>query len=147
MFAFCLSSVINNWLLEINLVCIMNAWTTFCGRIVRNSVWTPNAVLPRWSAEMIWSVFHFLALWNPLLPSINQSSSDCGLFTISSFLVHPNCAQILKSCLYFQNRTSSLFFFPIFDFCWSDSFSSQLSFWNLLLTSMANKYAHHLPFP
>lgn len=112
MFAFCLSSVINNWLLEINLVCIMNAWTTFCGRIVRNSVWTPNAVLPRWSAKMIWSVFHFLALWNPLLPSINQSSSDCGLFTISSFLVHPNCAQILKSCLYFQNRTSSLFFFP-----------------------------------
>lgn len=42
--------------------------------------------------------------------AINQSYSECGLFTISSFLVHPNCAQILKSCLYFQNYTYSPFF-------------------------------------
>lgn len=46
--------------------------------------------------------------------AINQSSSECGLFAISSFL-HPNCAQILKSRLYFQNQTS-LFFFLIWFF-------------------------------
>lgn len=32
-----------------NLLCIVNAWTTFCGRTVRSSVWTLNAALPRWS--------------------------------------------------------------------------------------------------
>lgn len=47
--------------------------------------------------------------------AINQSSSECGLFAISSFL-HPNCAQILKSRLYFQNHTSLFFFFLIWFF-------------------------------
>lgn len=137
--------MISNWLLRTSLLCIMNAWTAFCGRIVRSSVWTPTAALLRWSAETIWSLFHFCALWNPLLPSINQSSSECGLFTIFSFLVHPNCAQILKSCLYFQNHTS-LFFYIWFLLVWLYQFTAH-SFWNLLLTSVTKQYAHHLPFP
>lgn len=76
--------------------------------------------------------------------AINQSFSECGLFTISSFLVHPNCAQTLKSCGYFQNHVCLFFLYLVS--VGLTLISSQLSFWNLLLTSVTNKYAHHLPF-
>lgn len=78
----CLFSVINNWLLRTNLLCIMNALSAFCGRIVRSSVWTPNATLPRWSAKTIWSLFHFR---NPLLPSINHPLSVAYLQFLLSY--------------------------------------------------------------
>lgn len=78
----CLFSVINNWLLRTNLLCIMNALSAFCGRIVKSSVWTPNATLPRWSAKTIWSLFHFR---NPLLPSINHPLSVAYLQFLLSY--------------------------------------------------------------
>lgn len=140
MFAFCLFSVISNWLLRTNLLCVMNAWTTFCGRIVRSSVWAPNAALPKWSEASSISLLSGVLF-------CYQSYSECGLFTIFSFLVHPNCAQILKSCLYFQNYTYSLFFMYLVFAGLTLSVYSSVSetFW--LLISVTNKYAYHLPFP
>lgn len=93
MFAFCLFSVANNWLLRTNLLCVMDAWTTFCGIIVRNSVWAPNAALLPWSVETIWSLFHFLALWNPLLSSISLTLSVVYL----QFLLSHYTETVLKS--------------------------------------------------
>lgn len=62
-------------------------------------------------AEMIWSFFHFLALWNPLLPSINQSIIlwvwfICNFFFLSTPILCSN-PEIL---LVFPES----YFFPLF---------------------------------
>lgn len=127
-----------------NLLCIMNAWTTFCGKTVRSSVWTLNAALPRWSEAS--SISLLSGILSCHQSSINQSSSECGLFTISSLLVHPNCAQILKSCLYFQNHTPSLFLFNLV-FCCSDSYQFTAQFLKCTFDFCDNQIYSSSSFP
>lgn len=129
-----------------NLLCIMNAWTTFCGKTVRSSVWTLNAALPRWSEASSISLLSGILSCHQSI--INQSVILWVWFIYNFFFVStPKLCSNPEILLVFPKSYSFPFFYLIWFFCCSDSYQFTAQFLKCTFDFCDNQIYSSSSFP